>query len=184
MAAHLIQLPMDQNDDLREIRVLPFNEVKILRIIRINGPEWNRFTAYLPYLRAFDRDRFDREKGYDKGDSLDTELLSSIQQMHPGATLYRNSLILFTGQLEDELKRIQGGVDKSANIRFTPQVVYNSSDDIYKLAGKTFPVREIVLRMRVLLSHDDERLSSIYSDFICPLPHELLVKLWSTIQAV
>lgn len=175
---------MEQVHDPEVIEVLPFDKVKVLKIIRIHGPDWNRFTAYLPYLRTFDRDKFDREKGYDKGDTLDTELLFVVQQMHQGATLHRNSLILFTGQLEDELRRIRGGVDKPANVRFTPQVAYSNSDDIYKLAGKSFPIREIELRMRVLLSSDNERLSSVYSDFICPLPSEQLINLWEAVQAV
>lgn len=156
-------------------------DVRILRILRIAGPDWNRFTAYLPYTRSFERERFDNNTGYDRGDVLDETLLAVIKQAYPRTDLYRNKLLLFKGDLENELQAIRGGVDKPSTIRLHPLFSYT---DIRELLGRTFPVRETELTLRVHLAPGHEKLEHIYSDFICSLHPDQLVGLWKTFQAV
>jgi hypothetical protein len=172
---------MERTTIIGNINPLPINEVKFLRIIKIMGPDYNPFVAYLPYTRTFSRDRFNSANGDIEADILDKELLSAIQQSYPRTEGYRYRLMVFEGQLEDELYRIRGGANKASTIRFSPQIDY---DNIEELAGKSFPAREIELNLRVNLFDDDKKLKHIYTDFICDLPHERLIGLWETIQAV
>lgn len=38
---------------MKTIEFFPMNEFFVLKVIQIEGPEWNWFTGYLPYLRTF-----------------------------------------------------------------------------------------------------------------------------------
>lgn len=166
---------------MTHIELLPEVEYRILKVIRVEGSDWNPFTAYLPYTRAFDPAKYDRDKGYDKGDELDAALLSVVQELYPRSILRYNQTILFKGELERGLNAIRGGVTKPVAVTFLPLIPY---DELRYYAGKSLPSGQLDLTLRIHLGPKNERLEYIYSDFICYLPPGQLEKFLPTIRAV
>ncbi|MFT3823923.1 MAG: hypothetical protein QM731_08380 [Chitinophagaceae bacterium] len=159
------------------IQLLPHEEFKVLKIIRIDGPEWNWFTGHLPYLRTFDPKTYDSMKG----DLLDERILSTIQQNYPQATLRYNNDILFKGELEDNLKWIEGGTRKDITIQFFPLIPY---DIIAEFVGRDFFAYPFNFQLRLNLGSQNQKLEWIHDFFLCNLPHDKITELVKTIQPI
>lgn len=159
------------------IQLLPFEEFKVLKVIRIDGPEWNWFSGYLPYLRTFNPKTYDSKRG----DLLDEKILSAIQENFPQAKVHYSNEILFKEELEDNLKRIEGGTRKDITFQFFPLIPY---DNIAEFVGREFFAYPFIFQLRINLGTSNQKLERIHEFFLCNLPYDKITQLVKTIRPV
>lgn len=159
------------------IQLLPPEEFKVLKIIRIDGPEWNWFSGQLPYLRTFNPKMYDSKKG----DLLDEKILLAIQQNYPHATLRLSNDILFKGELEDNLKGIEGSTRKDITIQFSPLIPY---DNIAEFVDRELFAYPFNFQLRLNIGSSIQKLEWIHDFFLCNLPYNKITELVKTIQPV
>lgn len=80
---------------MKTIEILPPEEFKVLKVIQIEGPQWNWFTGYIPYIRKFNSKEYNSEKD----DIIDERLLLTLKQNYPNSFLRFSIDIFFKGQL-------------------------------------------------------------------------------------
>ncbi len=156
------------------IEFLPTTDFKILKVIQIEGPEWNRFSGYLPYLRTFNPKQYDHKKG----DILDEKILEALQHYFPNSFLRYNLEIVFKGQLEDNLNNIEGGSRKEITLQFSPDIPYEL---VPQLVGKTLYAYPWKFEIRLLFSENNDRKNLINGFYICSLPYDKLDDIVKTI---
>lgn len=159
------------------IQLLPAEEFKVLKIIRIDGPDWNRFTAHLPYIRTFNPEKYNSKKG----DLLDEKILSSIKEIYPTSLLRYNIDILFKGELEDNLRYIERPTKKDIIIQFFPHIDY---DQIRELEGREFSFYPLTFSLRIDISMDKENIQLINDFYRCDIPHAEINELVKTIRVI
>jgi len=110
--------------------VLDEKELRVLKVIRVEGPTWNRFIGYISYKRFLTK-----EYNSDTSDYLDDLILNAITNIYENTSLIFNKNIIFKGQYKDIMKGFSGNQNTNFTIRFTPDF---STQDIWKLVGKEF----------------------------------------------
>lgn len=146
------------------IQFLSIEDFRVLKIIKIQGPEWNNFTGYIYYKRLL-------SKKYQSStpDYIDDLIINSIKELYPGSTLVVNKDILFKGELEDILKGYTGGTSIDFTIRFTPQIPY---EKVFSLVGRKFHEYIPKFKLNLFLNEGNEKIHHI-SDFgIAYIPFE------------
>jgi hypothetical protein len=159
------------------IHLLPPNEFKVLKIIRIDGPDWNWFTGHLPYIRKFDPKVYKSKEG----DLLDKQILSAIQDIYPSSLLRYNNDILFTNELEDNLKAIEGGTRKEIIIQFFPLLPYENLD---RFIGRQLYAYPISFHLRLNFARQNDKVNLINDFFRCEIPFDKIENLVGTISAI
>jgi hypothetical protein len=160
------------------LKVLPMEEIKILKVIRVIGPNWNQFTGHLPYTRTLSK-TYD----YKNGDLLDANLLESIQKTYPNSTLVENRIILIEGELEERLKYIRGGSQKKFTINFFPYVDL-PYERIHEMLGQEITSYLVDLTLRLNISEQNEKFQYIYESELCYIDFRQINDLVKTIQSV
>lgn len=112
------------------IRLLQKENFRVLKIIKVEGNEWNHFIGYIFYKRVFTKDYSSQTPDY-----IDELIFSAISKIYSTASLHLNKDILFESEYEDLMKRYSGNTNKDFTIRFTPDF---SKQNIWKLVGKEF----------------------------------------------
>lgn len=159
------------------IEFLPMNEFSVLKVIQIEGPEWNWFTGYLPYLRTFNHKVYDSQKG----DYLDEKILETVKQTLPKSFLRFSEEILFKGQLDDRLRTLEGGSRKNVTIQFFPLIPYEQAPTIL---GRQFAAYPIGFDMRLLFKEGSEKKHNILDFFLCNLPFDKIDDIVKTIKPI
>jgi len=165
---------------MRTITLLPVEEFKFLKVLQIEGPDYHRFTAYLPYIRTFDEKKYVPQHAA-KDDLLDEQILATIQSVYPDTRLRYSRSIFFEGELEETLKAIAGGTIKPCTIQFNPHITY---EVIARSGRTTFSAYPFSFQLRVHLSPEHPRLEAINDYFLCQLPLEQLDGLAKTIKPI
>ena len=160
------------------LKVLQVEEIKILKIIRVIGPNWNRFIGHLPYTRTLSN-TYD----YKKGDLLDESLLESIKKTYPDSVLVENRIIFIEGELEERLRCIRGGSQKKITVNFFPYVDL-PYERMHEILGKQMKSYLVDLTLRLDLSEQNEKFQYIYDSELCYINYLLIDELIKTIQAV
>lgn len=166
-----------QQPEPRIIEFLNPVEFKVLKVIQVEGPKHSWFTGYLPYLRIYKGGAYTRETN----DIIDQKILDVIKQSLPDSFLRYSIDILFKGDLEENLKAIEGGSRKNITIQFNPLLPF---DNIAQYVGKEFYAYPINFSARMLFSKEQDKGHYINEYVLCYLPHEQLADLIKTIQAV
>ncbi len=159
------------------IEFLPVDELKVLKVLQIVGPDWNKFTGYLPYLRTFNPKIYDHKNG----DLLDQKILETMQHYFPNSRLRYNIEILFKGQLEDNLRTLEGGSRKKITLQFSPDIPYEM---LGKLAGQSFYAYPWEFEIRLLFNDSKERSELINGFYLCSLPFDNLDEIVKTIKPI
>lgn len=159
------------------IEILPVDELKVLKVIQIVGPDWNKFTGYLPYIRTFDPIIYDHKNS----DLLDQKILEVIQLYFPDSRLQYNIEILFKGQLEDNLRTLEGGSRKKIILQFSPNIPYEMFG---KLKGQSFYAYPWEFEIRLLFNDSKERSELINGFYLCSLPFDKLDEIVKTIKPI
>lgn len=162
---------------MKTIEFLPMEEFQVLKVIKIEGPEWNRFSGYLPYTRIFNPKKYDDKKG----DILDEKILSSVQHYFPNSYLRYNIEILFKGQLDDNLQILEGGSRKKITIQFTPDVPY---DRLPALASRTYYAYPREFEMRLLFGEKSEKMEFLNGFYLCSLPFDIIDDIVKTVKPI
>ena len=139
---------------------------RVLKVIRVDGPEWNRFTGFIAYIRRFTRDYQSEKKDY-----VDDLIFETIRQIYPTAYLYINKDILFEGEKEDLLKYYQGGTLIDFTIRFSPSIPFEL---VESLAGKEFFEYHPKFEFHLYLNPDDTKIQHINNFAIAYIPFDKL----------
>lgn len=155
------------------IKLLNINDRKYLRIIQIEGPEWNKFTGYLPYSRDI---------SVGENDFLDDELLNSLKTLFPNSFLRSNSILFYENQLQQNLNTIIGGTDKNIEIQFSPKLDFNNITPA--IASRTFYAYPRNFNIRLLLNKGDQRIENINTFTLCMIEHKKLDDIIKTIKAI
>ena len=155
---------------------LPVDKMKVLKILRIVGPDWNWFTGYLPYLRTLSP-TYD----YKSGDLLDENLIEAIRKTYPASSLVENRLILFEGELEERLNAIRLGSQKKFTINFFPYIDY-PYERMNELVGKEFKAYLFDFSLRLNISDQNEKYKYIYNSDLCYIDFREIDELVKTIQ--
>jgi hypothetical protein len=160
---------------MKELELLPIEEISILKIIRVEGPEWNKFVGYLPYKRTF-------YPGYDQvnGDIVDEKLLNAIKGYFPNS-ISQYKLVLFKGELIEYLKTIRGNSSAKFTLKIWPEIPY---EIVHTKAGQTFHIYGIDLKFRVLFKPNKSSKGDLDQFFSIELPFEELDEIAKTITAV
>lgn len=163
---------------MRTIRPLPIKEIKIFKVIRIVGPEWNQFIGYLPYTRTI-------SKSYDhkNGDLVDESLITTIKKAYSNSSLVENRLILFDGELEDRLKAIRGVSQKKITINFFPYINY-PYERICELMDRNFTSYLFDFTLRLDISEKSDKFNYIYDFDLCYIDYDKIDHLMETIQPI
>lgn len=159
------------------MELLPMNEFYVLKIIQIEGPEWNWFTGYLPYLRVFYPKVYDSQNG----DFLDEKILETVKQTLPKSYLRFSEKILFKGQLDDRLRTLEGGSRKIVTIQFFPLIPYEQAPT---MLGRQFTAYPVNFDMRLLFNEGNEKKHNILDFFICNLPYDKIDNIVQTIKPI
>lgn len=162
---------------MTEIEFLSPEEFKVLKVIQIVGPDWNKFTGYLPYLRTFNTKVYDHKNG----DIVDNKILEVLQNYFPKSFLRYNIEVLFKGQLENNLKTLEGGSRKKITLQFTPDVSY---DLLPKLVGRTFHAYPWEFEIRLLFNENNERSNLINGFYLCSIPFDKVDDIVKTIKPI
>lgn len=162
---------------MKTIKLLPVDELKVLKVIQIEGPEWNRFTGYLPYTRIFNPKVYDNKAG----DILDEKILSVIQHYFPKSFLRYNIEILFKEQLEDNLKTLEGGSRKKVTIQFSPDIPYEL---LSKFSNRSFYAYPGEFEIRLLFNERSEKMEYINEFYLCSLPFDILDEIVKTVKPI
>lgn len=162
---------------MKTLEVLPAQDVKVLKVIQIEGPDWNRFSGYVAYTREFN------PKVYDNiaGDILDERILSTICHYYPNSSLKYNIEIFFKGQLEDNLRMLEGGTRKKITIQLTPDIPYELMSS---LVNQTFHAYPLEFEMKLLFGAKSEKLEHINEFYLCSIPYEILDEKAKTIKPI
>lgn len=72
------------------IKFLPETEHKHLRVIKLNGREYNKFTSFILYLRDFE---------FENLDNIDNAILDVLNQSY-NVEIQLNTKIIFENQLD------------------------------------------------------------------------------------
>jgi hypothetical protein len=163
---------------MKTLKVLPIEEIKILKVIRVIGPDWNNFTGHLPYTRTLSK-TYD----YKAGDLLDQNLLESIKKTYPNSLLVENRIILIEGELEERLRYIRGGSEKTFTINFFPYVDL-PYERMHELLGKTMTSYLVDLKLRLDISEQNPKYQHIYDAELCYIDYRQIDDLVKTIQTV
>ena len=135
------------------IQFLDIDKFKVLRVVRVDGPDWNPFTGYVHYKR-----QFTKEYNSKTFDLLDNLIFDGIKQMYKNSVRYIDKDILFKGEYEDYLKIIKGGKSTKLTLRLTPQIPH---DRIWDLVDKELKEYHLPLQFEILLLGNDIRLNHI-----------------------
>jgi len=159
------------------IEFLPVEEFKVLKVIKVVGNEWNKFSGYLPYIRKFDSINYDSKIG----DETDEKILTILRNSFPNSNLWINEEILFKGQLDNLLKSIEGGSRKLITIQFAPLISFNEAPG---LAGQTFHAYPFGFDLRLQMGEDKEKMDLINDYFICNVPYKKIDEIIKTIKPI
>jgi hypothetical protein len=146
------------------IQLLNLNDLRVLKVIKVLGPDWNRFTGYLHYKRYLTK-----EYNSETTDILDELILAAIKDLFPDSRLWLNKNILFKGEYEDILERVKGGSSIELTIRFIPQIPY---DKIHELYGKDLSEYYERFKLNLMLGADSEKIQDIHKFAISYIPFE------------
>lgn len=163
---------------MKTLKILPIEQIKALKLLKVIGPEWNRFTGFLPYLRDLTV-----HYNYKQGDDLDAVILESLKKDYPDSYLASNELMLYEGQLDQCLSTIRGGSRKNLEITFMPSIDIESLSDITKIMTKTFTSYAIQLSLRLNMSEQNDKFANIYENMVCYLDTEQIDKLIDTLKS-
>ena len=172
---------MFEDIKVNDIKWLPYEEISVLKVIRVIGTDW---IGYLPYLRDFKpSNHFPlRPEDYDeqKGDYLDKELLSAVCQFYPNSNFYYTDTILFEGQLQNRLKGLEGASRIQISIHLIPHV---SFDVVGMVANSNFKLKEYipVFNLRLNLHPESEKIKHINNYLSCSLDFDSLNDLVKTL---
>lgn len=156
-----------------KIEFLPEKDFKILKVIEIIGPNWNRFNGYLSYLRNFDKEN------YESGDILDEKILSTIKQTMPLSYLRLNEKILFKDQLEEIQSRINMPKKMNLTIQLFPLI---PNENIFEFAGKEFNAYPYNFNINIIHHEKNDYMSLIHNYLICNIPHDIIDDISKTIK--
>jgi len=162
---------------MNTIELLPPKEFKVLKVIQIEGHEWNWFTGYLPYLRTFNPKKYNSIKG----DVIDEKLFSVIQQAFPKSFLRYNVNILFKNQLKEFIENIEGGSRKNITVQFFPLIPYQN---VHTLVGKEFTAYALNFGLRLLFNKSEMKKHHINDFFLCDIPYNIIDEKIKTIQTI
>ena len=112
------------------IEVLKVDELRVLRVIRIEGPDWNHFTGYIHYKRILTP-----EYSAATIDLLDELIFNALKNLYSNSSRYYNVNIFFKGEYEDYLKTIRGATTLEFTIRLSPEI---RVANVWKLTGQRF----------------------------------------------
>jgi hypothetical protein len=162
---------------MKQMKLLPLEDMKNLRVIEIQGNNYYWFLGYFAYLR-------DITPGYntDAGDILDEQILKSFQSIYPDSHFRFSNNILFEGELDDNLKRVAGRIQKIITIQFCPILPFASHPDEY--LGKEFFAYPKQFQIRVA---DDSAIQSrqhLQDFYLCHIPHDLIKSLVESIYPI
>ncbi|HMV08131.1 MAG TPA: hypothetical protein PK325_01110 [Cyclobacteriaceae bacterium] len=135
------------------IQFLDLDRLRVLRVIRIDGPDWNSFTGYIHYRRHFTKDYNCKTL-----DLLDDLIFEGVKQMYKSSTRYIDKDILFKGEYEDYLRIIQGGKMIELTLKLTPQIPH---DKIWDLVGREFTEYHLTFPFNLQLLGEDKRLNHV-----------------------
>lgn len=158
-----------------EIELLPKEEIKILKVFQIRGPEWHPFIGYFSYLRDFNPPEYN----YVEGDILDKSILNTLQSIYPQTKLYLNYQVFFKGHMEYYLKFFRQGILKKIKIQFEPIIPY---DQLHSFLGKNLRTHLLSFNLYIVMGYkkDEEKLINDY--FLCRIPHDMLDNIIKTIK--
>lgn len=161
---------------MNPFKFLPQHQHLNLKVISIEGPEWNGFTGYLAYARSL-------EETYDyvKGDELDIELLEVIQKSFPNSILSENCRIMLEGELDEGLENLRYGTIKTYTIVFIPQIDIPYEELRFHI-GRSFTGYRMDFKMRLQINETNESYKYIPDSGICYINHEKLDNLITTIS--
>lgn len=160
------------------LKPLPVEEMKVFKVIRVVGPEWNWFTGYLPYTRTLSK-----SYDYKNGDLLDENLIAAIKKTYPNSSLVESRLIFLEGELEDRLKAIRGGSQKKFTVNFFPYIDY-PYERMFELMGKEFTSYLFDFILRLDISEKNEKFNYIYDSDLCYIDFKIIDELVKTIQPI
>jgi len=167
------------NDNKR--KVIEFlddpKDFKVLKIIEMRAPKNSFFSGYLPYLRNYVPNSYTRETT----DLIDEKILDVIKQSLPESFLRYSIDILFKGDLEENLRSIEGGSRKNITIQFNPLLPYSNLD---QFVGKQFSAYPINFNARMLFSTDLDNRHYINDYLLCHIPYETLDEAIKTITTI
>jgi hypothetical protein len=145
------------------IKLLSERAFRVLRVIRVDGPEWNRFTGFISYQRELTHN-------YQSGtpDYVDELIFETIKHIYPDAFLYVNKNILFDGEFDDILKSFQGGTSIDFTIRFSPSIPYEL---VTNLVGQEFFEYYPKFKFNLFLNPDSEKIQHIIDYAIAYIPY-------------
>lgn len=162
---------------MKTLEFLPVSEFKVLKIIEIHGKSWNRFFGFLPYLRSFNKDLYDKETLTSTNDELDERILAIIQADYPEATISTKN-IFFKGELEERLQLMAGGTTLPVTIQLFPLIPFIEAN---QFQGRTFSAYPLQLSLRLHLPPNSEKLNHIRDYYLCNLPYDRIDRLAETI---
>ncbi|MBS3915832.1 MAG: hypothetical protein KG003_15155 [Bacteroidetes bacterium] len=162
---------------MRTIEILPESDFSVLKVIQVEGPKWNWFTGYLPYLRVFNPKVYDSHKG----DFLDEKIFEIVKQTLPNSFLRFSEEILFQGQLDDRLRTLEGGSRKSVTIQFFPLIPHEL---VPTMINRQFLAYPMGFDMRLLFKEGSEKKHNIIDFFLCNLPFDKIDDLVKTIKPI
>lgn len=103
------------------IKLLPVQNWKYLRIIKLSGKEWNPFTGFLSYYREY---------AFPEFDELDNAILESLKSFSIESEYFLNEEILLENQAENRLEKYESDLSEIVTIQINPKV----NEELYKLA--------------------------------------------------
>ena len=160
-----------------EFKLLPEDKFRVLRIVKIIGPEWNYFTGYLPYLRKLITGRYDQNSE----DVLDKSILNVLQANYPGSRIWLVEPIYFENFAESVVNNFRGGSAISFVLQFYPLIPFERR---WEFENKTFSAYPISFQLRLQLIKGDSKIDYINNYLLCSLPVEDTDELVKTIEVI
>jgi len=145
-------------------QLLPNEKFRVLKVIRVDGPEWNKFTGFISYKRFLTPEYQSLTPDY-----VDDLIFETIKNIYPNPYLYVNKDILFEGEYEDILKSYQGGTSIDFTIRFSPTIPYEMAA---KLVGQEFFEYFPKFKFNLFLNPGNEKIKLIIDFVITYIPFD------------
>ena len=160
---------------MKRLKALSIDEMRVLKIIRVVGPDWNYFTGYLPYLRTL-------RKEYDinNGDYLDEHFIKTVKAAYPSSSLVESALLLFEGELEDRLNAIRGACTKDYSINFFPYINC-PYEKLYELQSRIFTNYPTKFSLRLHIENNSDKIKHIHEYELCYIDYTKIDDIIKTI---
>lgn len=161
----------------KELKILDRSDWRILKVIRVVGPEWNPFTANFAYKRTFTN-----FKNWKDADALDNAILEAVKKAYPNSYLAYNDLQFYNSQFENT-NWLRFAAPKPITIIFRPDIEL-TEDNLYDILDKTLKEYHVTFEWQVGYFQDDKRYNAIYPIEVVKLDETQLNRFIKTIEPV